>query len=155
MRARNTLSSGTPLPYPTPKEDLEPGAGCRPGACDTRVELATGEELEMKLLDAVHVDSVVTSLTGKSFMAEKKILKESAKKEVDASFKKFSARSKVALRGGLYSAYTTQSLIGDFKSLSQAVQEEVNWLPLAKTTKHQIELLTDIPYAILRSTALE
>ncbi|KAJ1180196.1 hypothetical protein NDU88_005418 [Pleurodeles waltl] len=34
--------SGTPLPYSIPKEDLEPGIGCRPEACDTRVELATG-----------------------------------------------------------------------------------------------------------------
>mgnify|MGYP002804430413 CR=1 FL=1 len=112
------------------------------------------EDMESKLPEVIHVDSVVASLVGRSSMAEENILKDPADKKVDSSLKKVFSGSHLALRAGVYSAYTSQSLISDFKALFKAVQDQSNCLPLLDSIESQIELLSDISFDVVRASAL-
>ena len=56
-------------------------------------------------------------------MAEESILKDQTEKKIDSALKKAYSGSHLAMRAGIYAAYSSQSLISDFKELFKSIQE--------------------------------
>ncbi|KAJ1108289.1 hypothetical protein NDU88_005665 [Pleurodeles waltl] len=87
-------------------------------------KLYTLEEMEGKLPETFHVDSILASLVGRPSMAEENIVKDVANKNVDSSVKKAYAGTHLALRAGVHGAYVAQSLLTDFKTFFKTMQED-------------------------------
>ncbi|KAJ1094169.1 hypothetical protein NDU88_007247 [Pleurodeles waltl] len=104
------------------------------------------EEMEFKLSENVHRDSIVTGLVGRQSVAEENILMDVADKNVDSSVKKAYARAHLALHAGVHGAYVAQSLSTDLKTLFKTMQEGGQCPDLLETMGRLSEFLLDIAF---------
>ncbi|KAJ1151069.1 hypothetical protein NDU88_003856 [Pleurodeles waltl] len=109
--------------------------------------------MDVNFPDSVHVDSVVASLVGRSFMVEENILKDGPDKKVDSSQEKAYAGVQLASRSGLHGTYVSQSLLSDFKTLF-SMQEGGSYTELLESIEQQAEFLSDIAFNSMRASTL-
>ena len=91
----------------------------------------------------------MASLVWRTSITEESILRDQTDKNMDSSFKKSYACAHLAMRAGFYVAYTSQSLISDFKELFKAVQESSECSTLLNSIEKQAKFLSDIAFDVV------
>ena len=111
-------------------------------------------DMQKTLPDAIQVDSLVSSLVGRTSLNEEAILKDAVDKKVDSSLKKVYAGMHLSMRAGIYATYVAQSLITDFKHLFSSLEEGEECSALLDSIERQVEFLSDVSFDVVRSSAL-
>ncbi|KAJ1191986.1 hypothetical protein NDU88_001299 [Pleurodeles waltl] len=112
------------------------------------------QHMAQVLLDSVPTDSFVTSLVGRTSLAEDAVIWDSVDKKVDVSLKKEYAGTHLALRAAIYGTYIAQSLLSDLKALNSALDGSTDCSGLMSLIEHQVEFLSDISFDVVRVSAL-
>ncbi|KAJ1107255.1 hypothetical protein NDU88_004648 [Pleurodeles waltl] len=105
------------------------------------------QDMAQVLPDLVPIDSFVTSLVGRTSLAEDAVI-------WDVSLKKAYAGTHLALRAGIYGTYVAQSLLSDLKALNSALDGSSGCSGLMSFIEGQVEFLLDISFDVVQTSAL-
>ncbi|KAJ1149160.1 hypothetical protein NDU88_001977 [Pleurodeles waltl] len=101
-------------------------------------KLYPSQDMAQVLPDSVPIDSFVTSLVGRTSLAEDAVIRDSVDKKVDVSLKKSYAGTHLALQAGIYGTYVAQSLLSDLKALNNALDGSSDCSELMTLIERQV-----------------